>query len=51
MPLQTQSRLQQRYCLVRLLGHNGERRTWLATDEDTGAQVTLKTLYFGQALD
>jgi serine/threonine protein kinase len=50
MALSLQSQLQQRYCLVKLLGHNGERRTWLATDEKTGTQVTLKTLYFGQDL-
>lgn len=51
MALSLPSRLLQRYCLIRLLGSNGERRTWLATDEQTGTQVTLKTLYFGQDLD
>ncbi|MBC7880314.1 MAG: serine/threonine protein kinase [Anaerolineae bacterium] len=51
MALSLPSRLLQRYCLVRLLGSNGERRTWLATDEQTGSQITLKTLYFGQDLD
>ena len=51
--LQAGQLLQGRYRLVRTLGENQQRQTWLAIDESTepGNQVVVKLLSFANAVD
>ncbi len=48
MPFDPDSLLADRYQIDTLLGANGNRETWKATDTDDGSSVTLKTLFFGR---
>jgi serine/threonine protein kinase len=51
MPFAPQLLIQERYRLVQQLGRNGNRLTWLAEDEQTEKQVTLKALAFDAQTD
>jgi serine/threonine protein kinase len=51
VPLHDATRLQDRYQLKKRLGANGGKQTWLSEDLTTGAEVTVKALYFGQGME